>query len=79
MQIGNGGGTRQLNVSRDIPVPMDKLILIQDNLQRAAHSVTCSLTTCVEAARKLDSERRIIQNTIQIVSEITGVHPSPSM
>ena len=80
MQIGNGGGTHPLAVAQDhIAVPMAKLIIIQDNLQRAEHSMASGLTTLVEAARKLETERRIVQNTIRIVSETTGVQPSSSL
>ena len=80
MQIGNGGGTHPLAVAQDhIAVPMAKLIIIQDNLQRAEHSMASGLNTLVEAARKIETERRIVQNTIRIVSETTGVQPSSSL
>ena len=59
----------------DIPVPVEKLRMIQDNLQRAEHAMSSGLTSMVEAARKLDNERRIIKMTIDVVAKLTGVEP----
>ena len=70
---------RAFNAEDTIPIPMSKLLIIQDNLQRAEHAVVCGMTGMVEASKKLDQERRILKRTIDVVSNITGVSPTHCM
>ena len=56
-------------------VPVAKLQLIQDNLQRAEHAMTAGLTSMVTAASKIQAERLIVQQTINTIANVTGVQP----
>jgi hypothetical protein len=59
-----------------VSVPLTKLVLIQDNLQRAEHAVVCSMASMVDASKKLEMERRRLRSTIEVVANITGVAPT---
>ena len=56
-----------------VTIPIEKLKLMQDSLQRAEHAVSASLAFTVEHSNKLAHERLIVQNAINVISGITGV------
>ena len=69
-------GPLQLNLGDTVTIPREKLKIIQDNLQRSEHAISGALQTMVESAKKLASERAIIQNTINTVARFTGEPPN---
>jgi hypothetical protein len=57
-------------------VPIEKLKLIQDALQRAENAIGFSLQATVGACQKLNGERLIVQNAINQISVLTGQKPT---
>ena len=55
-----------------VTIPLEKLKLLQDSLQRAEHAISSSLAFTVEQSAKLANERLIVQNAIEIISGISG-------
>ena len=62
-----------------ISIPVGKLILVQDSLQRAEHAIVGGMTGMVETAKKMDVERRILSRTIDVLAGITGQKPTHAM
>ena len=70
----SSAGTRTLSLgAKTVTIPIDKLKLMQDSLQRAEHAITSSLTVGVEQSNKLAHERLIVLNAIDVISGISGV------
>ena len=74
LTAGSSAGTRTLSLgAKTVTIPIDKLKLMQDSLQRAEHAITSSLTVGVEQSNKLAHERLIVLNAIDVISGISGV------
>ena len=58
-----------------VVVPREKLLVMQDNLQRAEHAMSSSMNIMCASARAVQSEQQIIKNTIDVVAAHTGVEP----
>ena len=56
-------------------IPLSKLILIQESLQRSEHAVSSTLSAAVSMSQRMASERAILINAINIVSQFTGQAP----
>ena len=70
-------GARMLDLKADeIIVPLDKLKLMQESLQRSEHAISSSLAHTVEQANKLTNERLIVINALDVISSFTGVPTS---
>ena len=70
-------GARMLDLKSDeIIVPLDKLKLMQESLQRSEHAISSSLAHTVEQAHKLTIERLIVINALDVISSFTGVPTS---
>ena len=70
-------GPRTLDLKPcEVTVPMDKLKLMQESLQRSEHAVSSSLVHTVEQANKLSAERLILINALDVISSITRVPTS---
>ena len=73
----SSAGVRTLDLKPDeVTVPIDKLKLVQESLQRSEHAVSSSLVHTVEQANKLSIERLIVINALDVISSITGVPTS---
>ena len=59
----------------DVTIPMEKLRLIQDSLQRAEHAIAGSLVASCEQAQKMETQRGIIVSAINVVASFTGQAP----
>ena len=53
---------------KTVTIPMEKLKLMQDSLQRAEHAISSSLAFTVEQSNKLANERLIVQNAIDVIT-----------
>ena len=62
-----------------ISIPVGKLILVQDSLQRAEHAIVGGMTGLVETAKKMNVERNILARTIDVLADITGQKPTHAM
>ena len=71
MASGSGVQTLSLGPSH-VSVPVEKMKMMQDSLQRAEHAISASLAFTVEQSNKLAHERLIVQNAIEVISAITG-------
>ena len=60
----------------EITVPLDKLKLMQESLQRSEHAISSCLAHTVEQAHKLTIERLIVINALDVISSFTGVPTS---
>ena len=58
--------------ARTVEVPVARLKLIQESLQRAEHAVTASLANTVEQSNKLLHERLIVMNAVDVIAGVTG-------
>ena len=68
------GGAHTLSLGPDtVTIPMEKLRMMQDSLQRAEHAISAALSFTVEQSNKLAHERLILMNAIDVISGITGV------
>ena len=73
----SSAGARTLDLKPyEVTVPIDKLKLMQESLQRSEHAVSSSLAHTVEQANKLSIERLIVINALDVISSITGVPTS---
>ena len=73
--LGQSGDLRVVNINddaREVSVPVGRLKLIQESLQRAEHAITSSLANTAEQGNKLINERLIVMNAIDVISEVTG-------
>jgi hypothetical protein len=61
-----------LSAEKTVPVPVEKLKLIQDSLQRSEHAISAALQNSVANATKLAEERKIVMGSINVISTITG-------
>ena len=80
MDLGAPG--RQLQTAfpdGTISIPVGKLILVQDSLQRAEHAIVGGMTGLVETAKKMNVERNILERTIDVLADITGQKPTYAM
>jgi hypothetical protein len=77
-----GAPERQLQTAfpdGTISIPVGKLILVQDSLQRAEHAIVGGMTGLVETAKKMNVERNILGRTIDVLADITGQKPTHAM
>ena len=58
-----------------IEVPLEKLKLLQNSMQRAEHAISGGLKDVVNMATKLKGERDVIQNALKVISTFTGDEP----
>ena len=61
--------------SGNVTIPVSKLVLIQESLQRAEHAVSSTLSAAVSMSQRMASERAILINAINTVSQFTGQAP----
>ena len=73
--LASGVQTLSLGPSH-VSVPVEKMKMMQDSLQRAEHAISASLAFTVEQSNKLAHERLIVQNAIEVISTITGTDSS---
>ena len=68
------GGACTLSLApKTVTIPLEKLKVMQDSLQRAEHAISSSLAFTVEQSNKLAHERLIVLNAIDVISGISGV------
>ena len=73
----SSAGARTLDLKPDeVTVPIDKLKLMQESLQRSEHAISSSLAHTVEQSNKLAHERLIVLNALDVISGISGVPTS---
>jgi len=58
-------------------VPLKKLKLLQDSLQRTEHAMNDTLTSNVNAAQLLQCEKVILMNALNQISKVTGEEEFP--
>jgi hypothetical protein len=75
--LANNPYVHQISAQGDVTVdvPIEKLKLIQDSLQRSEHAISSAFAHGVENARKLAAERAICISTINLVSAFTNKAP----
>ena len=59
-----------------VTIPMDQLKFMQAALQRAEHAISSSLSHTVEQSNKLNHERLMVINAVEVISGISGVKAS---
>ena len=82
LSLDLGAPGRQLQTAfpdGTISIPVGKLILVQDSLQRAEHAIVGGMTGLVETAKKMNVERNILGRTIDVLADITGQKPTHAM
>ena len=82
LSLDLGAPGRQLQTAfpdGTISIPVGKLILVQDSLQRAEHAIVGGMTGLVETAKKMNVERNILARTIDVLADITGQKPTHAM
>ena len=57
----------------EIPIPEQRLLMLQESLQRAEHAISQNLQVTVALSKKLVSEREIVKHAIGVVSKFSGV------
>ena len=68
------GGAQTISLGpHEVSIPLEKLKLLQDALQRAEHAISSSLSFTVDQSNKLAHERVIVKSAIDVVSGISGV------
>ena len=73
----SSAGARTLSLgAKTVTIPLEKLILMQETLQRSEHCISSSLTHTVEQSNKLAHERLIVLNALDVISGISGVPTS---
>ena len=73
----SSAGARTLSLGAfEVTVPLDKLKLMQESLQRSEHAISSSLAHTVEQANQLTIERLIVINALDVISSFTGVPTS---
>ena len=55
-----------------VTIPLERLKLLQDSLQRAEHAISASLAFTVEQSNRLAQERLIVKHAIDVMSGIRG-------
>ena len=76
--LSSGSGVQTLSLGSltggpsHVSVPVERMQMMQDSLQRAEHAISASLAFTVEQSTKLAHERLIVQNAIEVISKITG-------
>ena len=62
--------------SETVEVPIEKLRLIQNSLERAEHAVSASLMESIKYSQNLKGERAILHSALQTISKFTGDEPN---
>ena len=59
-----------------VTIPVEKLKLMQDALQRAEHAISSSRSHTIEQSNKLNHERLHVINAIEVISGLSGMKAS---